>query len=788
MLATDLDGTFIPLSGHPENVFALLAIERALRSEAFLLVFVTGRHLELTLDAIRSHGLPSPDVLIADVGTSIYLRDDNGSWRRSSEYAATLSAIAAPEVLIQLGDELNCWDGLRLQEEEKQGPFKLSFYCNEGDLPRLAEEIREQLRRDRLACDVIDSVDPFNRDGLIDIVPRDASKAFAIDWWRRFHNLQPEEIVFAGDSGNDLAALTAGYRAIVVGNASDQVRHEVTRHHERSGWNNRLYLASEYATSGVLAGAEHFGLIKKCVPLGASFHDGQASFAVWAPHCEQVDVIVDEHGRRSAHRLAKNDGVHAGRFPVGVTEPHYGFRLDGGPIRPDPRSRLQPDGVHKLSGVVADSGFIWTDQEWAGVLKTDLVIYELHIGTLTKEGTFQSAINLLDDLVELGVTAIELMPVATCPGQWNWGYDGVHLFAPSANYGTPDDVRAFVDAAHQRGLAVILDVVYNHLGPEGNYLAEFGPYFSSGHQTPWGEGLNFDAAESHSVRDFFVDNALYWLDEFHFDGLRLDAVHAIVDDSERHILKEIRRAVTSYASVVRREIHLIAETNLYDKELLDEDEAVAAYDLIWCDDLMHAVYSHLVPDARHTRRPYNGFRDVVECLRCGYLYAGLPETRADNQAPDVVRESLVIALQNHDVVGNDPHGRRFHQLTSVDVQRAVLPLVLLQPSIPLLFMGEEFAADSPFHFFVDFSDAHVRTGVETGRAQEYPAVAGASVIPPTSVQAFRRSKSLALKDLIEGCGAGTNISFDCVDAWFKMGCSKRGKCPSRPIADSQQSS
>lgn len=739
-LATDLDGTFIPLGGHPENVFALLAIERALQDDSFQLAFVTGRHLELTLDAIRAHALPTPHVLIADVGTSIYLRDDERGWQPSEEYAAALSAIASPETLSRLGTELVASEELRLQEPEKQGPFKLSFYCDEAELPRIADAIRSRLRRDGHACDVVDSIDPFNGDGLIDVVPRNASKAFAIDWWRRFHDLQPEEIVFAGDSGNDLAALIAGYRAIVVGNASDQIRRDVIRHHEQSGWNDRLHLATEHATSGVLAGARHFGLIDEASPLGASYSEGRAAFAVWAPHHKQVDVVIDECGQQFSHRLTRQGDVHSGRFSVASADVVYGFRINGGPIRPDPRSRFQPKGVHGLSGIVPESDFAWTDHEWRGISREDLVIYEIHIGTLTVEGTFGSAIEALDELVELGVTAIELMPVAACPGKWNWGYDGVHLFAPSANYGTPDELRMLVDAAHQRGLAVILDVVYNHLGPERNYLAEFGPYFSSRHQTPWGDGLNFDGSDSHAVRDFFIDNALYWLDEFHLDGLRLDAVHAIVDDSHRHILKQIRRAVTAYSSVVRREIHLIAESNLYDEELLKGDAEVAAYDLIWCDDLMHAVYSHLVPDARHTQRPYDGFSDVVECLRRGYLYSGLPETRAGNQTPDVVREPLVIALQNHDVVGNDPHGRRFHHLTSVDVQRAVLPLFLLQPSIPLLFMGEEFASDSPFHFFVDFSDEHVRAGVEAGRAREYPTVSGENVVLPTSIRAFEESR------------------------------------------------
>lgn len=742
LLATDLDGTLIPLDGHVENVRDLLCIERARRDRPFDFLFVTGRHLALTLEAVRSHGLPEPDVLVADVGTSIY-EWHSGQWTSSSAYAEELSRIASEDSFAALRDQLSSVSGLRLQEQEKQGRFKLSYYVDAAKLHELAEEVRRQLPDGNNQFTIVDSVDPFTGDGLIDVLPAGVTKAFAVDWWRLHHDLSKEDFVFAGDSGNDLAALTAGYRAIVVGNASQPLKNKVAEFHNQSGWTDRLHIASNCATSGVLEGCRHFGLIQEQPELGTvSRASGKTGFSVWAPNSRSVSLELELDQQWTSISMPETVGdcfsTEVDACPEGTK---YRFRLDNGQARPDPRSRFQPDGVHGPSAVIDPQQFAWTDSDWHGVSTSELIIYELHIGTFTPSGTYREAIDRLNDLVDLGVTAVELLPLASFPGQWNWGYDGVNLFAPSANYGTPDDLRAFVDAAHARGLAVILDVVYNHLGPEGNYLAEFGPYFSSRHQTPWGDGLNFDGDGNAGVRDHIIDNAVYWLDEFHFDGLRLDAVHAIIDDSRRHILADIRRAVSAYAAITKRSIHLIAETNLYDPTFLNPpDPSVAPYDAIWCDDLMHSIYSLTTPDVRHTQRPYNGGDDIHECLTRGYLYHGLPETRATNHNSAVDARSLVLALQNHDVVGNDPHGRRFHHLTSEEAQMAAAAIVLLSPSIPLIFMGEEWAAAEPFHFFTDFTDDHLREAVVRGRAAEYPAIAGAESISPVSEHAFHQSR------------------------------------------------
>lgn len=750
VLATDLDGTLIPLPGRTENVRDLVALERACRDENVPLVFVTGRHLELTLEAIQQHGLPTPSVLIADVGTSVY-RWANNKWSVAEPYVDRLSAIAPEPSFVELRNWCSEIEGLRLQEEEKQGRFKTSYYVSELRLSELANLVRAQLADRKGSYSLIESIDPFTKDGLIDIVPAGVSKAFAIDWWRTSQKLAAEEVVFSGDSGNDAAALTAGYRAIVVGNAGSELKTHVQTRHEENGWEGRLHCAKSHATSGVLEGCIAFGLLRHRPPLGATVDELGTTFSVWAPNATSAWVeCVSEENRTRTELTPSLNGVFSTSIDTIRAGSTYCYRLNDGNPRPDPRSRFQPGGVHSYSQVVDPTTYEWTDGNWNGINPADLVIYELHIGTFTEAGTYAAATERLAELVELGITAIELMPVAACPGRWNWGYDGVALFAPTANYGTPDELRAFVDAAHDSGLAVILDVVYNHLGPEGNYLSEFGPYFSNRHQTPWGEGLNFDSANSEQVRDLFVDNAIFWLDEYHFDGLRLDAVHAISDDSRRSILADIRRAITSYESVCQRKIHLIAETNLYDPALLaPSDPAISSYDAIWCDDLMHAVHSQLASEARHTQRAYLGATDIGECLDRGYLYSGPPEKRAVDGAQAVQRESLIVALQNHDIVGNDPHGRRFHHLTSVDAQLAAAALFLLSPSIPLLFMGEESSCHERFHFFADFEDPHLRKAVEQGRANEYPAIAGAATLSPTSDKAFHSSKMQSGRSSIE---------------------------------------
>jgi len=490
--------------------------------------------------------------------------------------------------------------------------------------------------------------------------------------------------------------------------------------------------------------------------LGANPVDANAThFRVWAPGRRRVSVELYEAGDVRRRRIERqNDGYFAGTLTGVGPGARYRYVLDHQISRPDPASRFQPEGVHGPSQVVDPHAFTWTDQAWRGVAKRDLVIYELHVGAFTPEGTFRAAIERLPKLVALGVTAVELMPVAQTPGRWNWGYDGVNLFAVRNTYGGPDELKAFVDACHAHGLAALLDVVYNHVGPEGNYLADFGPYFSRRYHTPWGEAFNFDGRDTRPVRQFVLENAVHWLDEYHLDGLRLDAAHFMLDDSKPSILAEIRQVVTEFSRASERALHLIAEANVYDANFVAPHDAREAYDAIWLDCLMHAIYSHAAPGLRLAGRDYRGATDLLEVLQHGYLYAGVSHrrvrrggsprgTRPKGDSHASGRDhlaSFVTALQTHDGVGNHPGGLRLHHLTSKDFQKAAAALALLFPGIPLMFMGEEHACDAPFPFFADFEDPRLRRVVDKGRKREYAQHDWEHTTLPSHPRSFQSAK------------------------------------------------
>lgn len=490
--------------------------------------------------------------------------------------------------------------------------------------------------------------------------------------------------------------------------------------------------------------------IEEAIPqrLGATpINATDTAFRVWAPKHSKVGVEIGD----TRYPLERSDyGYHVGVVANAPPGTKYKYWLGNHGSYPDPASAFQPDGVHGASEVIDPQAFVWTDTNWRGVAKRDLVIYELHIGTLTQQGTYRAAIDELPRLVELGITAIELLPVAQTPGGWNWGYDGVGLYAPEHFYGRPDDLKALVDACHAVGLAVLLDVVYNHLGPEGNYLSQFGPYTSPKHHTPWGDALNYDDRHCEGARRFVIENAVRWLDEFHFDGLRLDAVHFIYDDSQPTVLEAMRAAVDRFATTTDRAIHLIGETNAHTPELLcaSKGQSTAVFDAVWSDCLMHAIYSHCAPEVRLVDRKYHGTNDIAQALQHGFVYHGGDFVRATEQqldewshnaAGDPFIESFVTALQTHDSVGNHPRGVRFHQLTSKAMQKAAAALTLLHPSIPLLFMGEEFASDAPFPFFADFHDRRLRRAVNRGRAREYPS-GDLRPLHPTTESTFKLAK------------------------------------------------
>ncbi|TWU58772.1 Malto-oligosyltrehalose trehalohydrolase [Rubripirellula tenax] len=470
--------------------------------------------------------------------------------------------------------------------------------------------------------------------------------------------------------------------------------------------------------------------------------DSQTSFCVWSPDHDCVEVHLADSGRvvgldrvEGGYHVARIDGVLAGD--------RYFYRFDGGPDRPDPASRYQAEGVHGPSQVVDDS-FPWTDNAWQPPANRGLVVYECHIGTWTTAGTFVAAIDRLDDLVDLGFNAIELMPVADAAGRWNWGYDGVCLFAPNRNYGSPDDFRRLVDAAHAKGVAVILDVVYNHLGPEGNYLGDAGPYLSAKHHTVWGSAPNFDDAEHGvSLRRFFMANVIYWLEEFHLDGLRLDAIHCMMDHSGRHIVKDMADAVRDWSAASGRRAMLIAESNVYDEEMLvPTADGGCGFDAQWGDDFLHSVFAVVRPGERLCCRTYESGTDLEQVLKMGYVFAGtLTNQRGRRPMGERIDTSgLIYNIQNHDFIGNHPLGKRLHQVTSLETQSAAAALLMLSPGIPMVFMGEEFACEQPFAFFVDFGDESLRKAVVEGRRREYPQHDWSGGASPIDEAAFYQAK------------------------------------------------
>ncbi|MDF1754756.1 MAG: malto-oligosyltrehalose trehalohydrolase [Verrucomicrobiales bacterium] len=459
----------------------------------------------------------------------------------------------------------------------------------------------------------------------------------------------------------------------------------------------------------------------------------QTEFKVWAPAAKRVAVEVS----CQFHDLAPLETGYYGKT-IEAVKPgdRYRFQIDNGRPFPDPASRFQPEGVHGPSEVVDPNRFQWQADDWKGIARDDLVIYEIHVGTFTPEGTFRGVLNRLDELIELGVTALEIMPVAQAPGRWNWGYDAVNLFAPSHLYGHPDDFKHLVDTCHQKGIAVILDVVYNHIGPEGNYLANFGPYFSKGHTTPWGEAFNFDETHSKEVRQYIRDNVTYWIEEFHLDGLRLDAIRLMFDNSEISIVEDIANDVAELRKKTGRHLHLIGESCVYDPGLIQ-----SGYDAVWSDEIPHAILSIVVNQEVVAEREYKGFDDLLKCLHKGYLYQWEDGEISRCHSGDRGHiEHIIQGLQTHDQVGNHPLGLRLSALSSPESQRVAAALTLLYPSIPFIFMGEEFATPSPFCFFVDFGDERLREGVISGRKRDYEHHNWSEFISPLDEETFLRSK------------------------------------------------
>ncbi len=469
-------------------------------------------------------------------------------------------------------------------------------------------------------------------------------------------------------------------------------------------------------------------------------------FRVWAPERRSVEVRLLTTPERLIPLERAARGYHEGIVEGVAPGTLYVYRLDGEVERSDPASRGQPQGVHGPSQVLDADAFRWTDHGWTGLPLGAYILYELHVGTFTPEGTFDGVIGRLDSLADLGVTAVELMPVAEFPGGRNWGYDGAYPFAVASAYGGPEGLRSLVDACHGRGLAVVLDVVYNHLGPEGNYLGEFGPYFTDRYRTPWGSAINFDGPESDEVRRFFIENALQWVTEFHIDALRLDAVHAIVEYSARPFLEELGAAVHARAAELGRRIYVIAESNLNDPRLLrTPGQGGYGLDAQWSDDFHHALHALLTGERTGYFADFGRVRDLARAFTEGFVlsggYSAYRRRRHGAPSVDIPATQFVVCAQNHDQVGNRALGDRLGGLVPFEALKVAAGAVLLSPFIPLVFMGEEYADPAPFLYFTGHTDPDLAEAVRQGRQAEFAAFAWQGEIPdPQDPATFRRSR------------------------------------------------
>lgn len=444
---------------------------------------------------------------------------------------------------------------------------------------------------------------------------------------------------------------------------------------------------------------------------------GRWSFGLWAPDVARVELELYGGSTRTVEMRRAKDGWHTARVEGLSAGQLYKYRVDGNGPFPDPASRSQPEGPHGASALVDPGAFVWSDASWSGVDRDRMVIYELHVGTATPQGTFDALIEKLPDLQDLGVTALELLPVAECPGRWNWGYDGVQLWAPSSRYGGPEGLRRLVDAAHRHGLGVIMDVVYNHLGPDGNYLRCYAKeYFTANHHTPWGDALNFASAR---VREFFIANAAHWIREYHLDGLRADATHELWDPSRTHILTDV--AVAARKAAKKRPIYLVAEDSRNERKVVlpkGHD-----FDAVWADDLHHQLQVALHGDRDGYYANYTGTpRAIARTLERGWFYEGqtMPAygIRRGTKSAGLPWRAFVHCLQNHDQIGNRALGERLHHLIEPAAWRAACAFLLLSPYPPMLYMGQEWAATAPFQFFTDH---HPELGklVTAGRRREF---------------------------------------------------------------------
>ncbi|MBX4950061.1 malto-oligosyltrehalose trehalohydrolase [Rhizobium binae] len=478
---------------------------------------------------------------------------------------------------------------------------------------------------------------------------------------------------------------------------------------------------------------------------GPAFSEDGILFRLWAPLHERVAVRIEDAAPRPMQ--ATEDGWHRCMVADAGAGTRYRFVLPDGLEVPDPASRFQPQDVHGPSEVVDLSSYRWNSSEWTGRPWEEMVIYELHVGCFTAQGTFRAAIDRLDHLHELGVTALQIMPVSDFPGRYNWGYDGVLPYAPDSSYGRPEDLMALVDAAHERGISVFLDLVYNHFGPDGNYIPSYAPLFTDHHKTPWGHGINYDGEGSEMIREFVIENALYWITEFRLDGLRFDAVHAIKDDSKEHLLHALARRIRAAAG--DRHVHLLVENEENDSELLQRDGsgAVRLFTAQWNDDLHHVLHIAATGETFGYYADYAGDADKLgRALAEGFVFQGehMPYRGGSRGRPSghLPPTAFVSFIQNHDQIGNRALGDRIMAASPADAVKAVISIYLLAPEVPMLFMGEEWAAGEPFPFFCDF-DEDLNDKVRKGRREELSRLPGFDadeLLDPTAPSTFAAAK------------------------------------------------
>lgn len=461
--------------------------------------------------------------------------------------------------------------------------------------------------------------------------------------------------------------------------------------------------------------------------LGAQYlGSSQTRFTVWAPYRESVQVRLEGAENRTAHLQPLQRGYFRGEIHGAEPGDNYSLILDGDLVRPDPASRYQPDSVHGPSQIVDPSAFSWTDSHWFNISLSDLVLYEVHPGTFTPGGTLDDIIERLEEIAEMGINCLSLMPVAQFPGGRNWGYDAVLPFAVQNTYGGPWALQRLVNACHSRNMAVVLDVVYNHLGPEGNYLADFGPYFTSCYSTPWGPALNFDSAHSDEVRNFFLRNALSWIEEFHLDGLRLDAVHAIFDMSAHPFLQELSAQIRTLSQALGKPVHLLPESDANDSRLLrEETEGGLGHDAQWADDFHHSVHALLTGERGGYYQDFGGLGHLEKALRQGYVYDGVYSPfrlrRHGNSPRGLSGERFLVYTQNHDQVGNRREGDRLSTMIPFEADKLSAGLLLLSPFLPLIFMGQEYGETAPFQYFTSHTEDWIIEATRQGRKEEFAA-------------------------------------------------------------------